>query len=39
MRYIDGDDGLVVIELAPGFDWATFNAQSNGVKWMQRTSP
>lgn len=28
------EDSLMVIELQPGSQWATFNAQAGGVNWL-----
>ena len=33
---IDSDDGLVVIELKPGSDWATLRALPGGPEWLRK---
>jgi hypothetical protein len=37
--HIDHDDGLVVLELRPNFDWAYVRALKGGTDWLQRQSP
>lgn len=32
---MDADDGLLVVELKPGADWATANVNENGAAWLQ----
>ena len=32
---MDGDDGLVVVELKPGSDWATYSPNENGAEWLK----
>jgi hypothetical protein len=32
---IDNDDGLIVLPLAPGVVWATFQALPLGVEWLR----
>ena len=36
---MDGDDGLVVLELEPEFDWASARGQRSGTAWLQARSP
>lgn len=31
---VDNDDGVAVIELKPGSDWSTLNAQRAGAAWL-----
>jgi hypothetical protein len=33
------DDGVAVIQLLPGFDWATFKTNPAGAAWLKRVSP
>lgn len=37
--HIDGDDGLVILELKPNFDWATVKAMQAGANWLKAKSP
>jgi len=37
--HIDGDDGLIVLELKPNFDWAVLRPQQAGANWMKLKSP
>lgn len=32
---MDSDDGLAVIELKPGSDWATYAVQPAGATWLK----
>ena len=36
MNQMDGDDGLVIVEMKPGSDWATKSANENAVAWLQQ---
>jgi len=36
---MDGDDGLIVIELKKTSDWATYNAQKTGLAWLRANIP
>ncbi len=33
--HIDGDDGLMIVELKQGSDWATFGTLPGGTEWLQ----
>ena len=35
-QLVDGDDGVAVIELHRGSNWATLHAQTAGVNWLQQ---
>lgn len=35
-RCIDGDDGLLVVELKWGSDWATSKVNEHGGDWLKR---
>jgi hypothetical protein len=37
--FIDGDDGIAVIELKPNFDWGTLRCQTAGTQWLRNHSP
>jgi hypothetical protein len=37
--YIDGDDGIAVLELMPNFDWATLRCQPAGTNWLKAHRP
>ncbi|RWQ48996.1 hypothetical protein [Mesorhizobium sp.] len=37
--YIDGDDGVAVIQLTPHFDWAGYAALPAGTNWLKAKSP
>jgi hypothetical protein len=36
---VDSDDGLAVIELVDGFDWATLRTTPLGANWLKSRSP
>ena len=36
---VDADDGLVVLELRPNFDWAYKKIQAVGANWIKTKSP
>eukprot|EP00820_Chromera_velia_P031768 Cvel_14148.t1-p1 / transcript=Cvel_14148.t1 / gene=Cvel_14148 / organism=Chromera_velia_CCMP2878 / gene_product=hypothetical protein / transcript_product=hypothetical protein / location=Cvel_scaffold997:3705-3962(+) / protein_length=86 / sequence_SO=supercontig / SO=protein_coding / is_pseudo=false len=36
---VDQDDGVAVIELQPGMDWATWAAKTAGTDWLKKHSP
>ncbi len=38
-QYMDSDDGLLVLELAAGFDWATRRILTGGQTWISTHSP
>ena len=38
MPLVDGDDALLVVELAPGFDWATLRVEPAGQAWLNAHS-
>lgn len=35
-NHMDTDDGLLVVELKPGADWATYSVKENAVDWLKR---
>ncbi|WP_245431985.1 hypothetical protein [Aminobacter aminovorans] len=32
---MDSDDGLIVVELKPGADWALYKTNENAAAWLQ----
>lgn len=34
-KHIDGDDGLMIIELKQGSDWATVRVNENASSWLK----
>ncbi len=36
LREMDGDDGLVVVEMKPGSDWAISRANENAAGFLQQ---
>jgi hypothetical protein len=34
--HIDSDDGLMVVELKAGSEWATFNTLPGGAEWFKK---
>ncbi|MDM9644481.1 hypothetical protein [Rhizobium sp. S163] len=36
LREMDGDDGVLVVELKPGSDWAIKRVNENGAAWLQQ---
>ncbi len=36
---IDNDDGVAVIQLQSGFQWATWKALPDGTAWLKQRSP
>jgi len=36
MEEMDADDGLVIVEMKLGADWATKQANENAVAWLQQ---
>lgn len=36
---VDADDGIAVLGLTRGFDWATLNCQTLGTNWLNTKSP
>lgn len=37
--HLDSDDGVAVLELQAGFDWATLNVPSAASAWLKARSP
>lgn len=38
-QFIDRDDGIAVLELRPGFDWATLRVTNAANAWLKARSP
>ncbi|MCQ1766140.1 hypothetical protein NOJ28_11395 [Neorhizobium galegae] len=36
LQQMDGDDGLVIVELKPGSEWAVAKVNENGGVWLQQ---
>ncbi len=37
--FMDNDDGLAVLELRPGFDWAVRRVWTSAANWLKTRSP
>lgn len=34
-QHMDNDDGLLIVEVKPDSDWATFRVNENAATWLQ----